>query len=324
MKSPTTQCDTPILFIIFNRPDYANKVFDAIKKAQPTKLFIAADGPRPHKPQDQELCKQTRAIVNLIDWECEIKTLFQNKNLGCGKGVSSAIDWFFDHVEQGIILEDDCVPHESFFPFCTELLEKYKNDEAIMMISGTSYLFNKETSVPSYFFSRYFAIWGWATWKRAWKKFDFNIPDWRIKKHPLSLFKIFKNIQITKFWTNYFDQIKQKKIDTWDIQWCYTCIFNNGLAITPLHNLISNIGNEGTHANEQPSPFIDMKTLSLEKIVHPPGIKINKQLEQKLYKNINVIKTFSLKCFIKKTIRFPYKILKKIIKKYVIIHIKKN
>lgn len=307
--------NTPILFIIFNRPDYAKKVFDAIKKAQPTKLFIAADGPRPNKPQDQELCNQTRAIVNLIDWECEVKTLFQNKNLGCGKGVSSAIDWFFDHVEQGIILEDDCVPHESFFPFCAELLEKYKNDESIMMISGTSYLFNKETSAHSYFFSRFFAIWGWATWKRAWEKFDFTISDWRIKKHPLSLFKIFKNIQITKFWANYFDEIKKQKIDTWDIQWSYACILNHGLAITPFHNLISNIGAEGVHYhNDNKNPLLHLctKTITIP-LKHPPHQKINKYLNKITYRNLNI----TSKHPIKNCISFFYRLPKRIFNKFL-------
>ncbi|KKQ12052.1 MAG: Nucleotide-diphospho-sugar transferase domain-containing protein [candidate division TM6 bacterium GW2011_GWF2_36_6] len=311
MKSQIlTPCDTPILFIIFNRPNYTKKVFDTIKKAKPTQLFIAADGPHPDNPQDHELCKQTRAIINLIDWECEVKALFQDQKLGCGKGVSTAIDWFFDHVEQGIILEDDCVPNESFFPFCTELLEKYKNDESIMMISGTSYLFNKETSPYNYFFSRYFAIWGWATWKRAWKKFDFYIPDWRIKKHPRSLFIIFKNIQITKFWTNYFDQIKNKKLNAWSIQWGYTCIFNHGLAITPFHNLISNIGAEGVHYhNDNKNPLLHLYTKNIQfPLNHPPRIVLNKKLNAMLFKNLGITSSKNILLSIKKLLYLPKKI----------------
>ncbi len=157
----------PILLLIFNRPDLTKKVFDQIKKAKPTQLFIAADGPRVGREHEQELCAQARATVDLIDWDCEVKTLFRDTNLGCGLGVSSAINWFFDHVEEGIILEDDCIPDLSFFSFCQTMLEQYRHDDRVAMISGTNVLPNQSVRESSYSFARYYDIWGWATWRRA-------------------------------------------------------------------------------------------------------------------------------------------------------------
>ena len=158
--------NTPILFIIFNRPDTAKKVFKKIQKIEPKQLFIAADGPRKNKPEDVELCKQTREILNGINWDCELITLLREENVGCKKGPADAISWFFEHVEEGIILEDDCLPSDSFFPFCEELLEKYRYDTRIMHIGGSIQLPDYENP-DSYYFSRLSHVWGWATWKRA-------------------------------------------------------------------------------------------------------------------------------------------------------------
>ncbi len=240
---------TPVLFIVFNRPDTTRRVFSEIKKAKPPRLYIAADGPR-----TQEEKKKTDAvrdyILKNIDWKCKVKTLFRDKNLGCKYAVSSAIDWFFENEETGIILEDDCVPSQSFFRFCQEMLEKYKNNEKIMHISGT----NVEEVSPikeDYFFADAFNVWGWATWRRAWKHYDVEMkdwPKWRIKslrfmkKHPL-LDKI-KGIYL-------YELTYQKKINTWDYQWGFTCQKRKGLAIIPTKNLITNIGLErGTHTKE--------------------------------------------------------------------------
>jgi hypothetical protein len=167
---------TPVLFVIFNRLDTTNIVFKAIRKAQPKKLYIAADGPRPGNVSDEEKCTSIRKLVINVDWDCELKTLFREENLGCGLGPASAYDWFFEHEEEGIILEDDCLPDPSFFIYCQELLEKYRHDTKIMHITGSNFQKGWQNDEDySYYFSSYPHEWGWATWRRAWKLYDFKV-----------------------------------------------------------------------------------------------------------------------------------------------------
>jgi hypothetical protein len=242
---------TPVLFLIFNRFDTTKKVFAEIKRARPALLFIASDGPREGKDKEREVVEKIREyVLNNIDWKCRVKTLFRKKNLGCKYAVSGAISWFFKNVDRGIILEDDCLPSQDFFLFCQELLEKYKDDERIMQISGT----NVETEskiIESYFFSRYFNAWGWATWKRAWNLYDLemkyyeeiaNKGGWnRVDNPPFNGFE----------GRRLYNLLKSGKLNTWDYQWIYSCIINSGLCIVPKVNLISNLGFEGeaTHTN---------------------------------------------------------------------------
>jgi len=167
---------TPVLFIVFNRLDTTKQVFEEIKKAKPQKLFIAADGPRNFQEKNKTDVVRKYILEN-INWKCEVKTLFREKNLGCKYAVAGAIDWFFDNVEQGIILEDDCLPSQSFFKFCQEMLEKYKDDERVMHISGTNVEGISKID-QDYFFAINFNVWGWATWKRAWKLYDINVTHW--------------------------------------------------------------------------------------------------------------------------------------------------
>jgi len=277
----------PVLFLLFNRPDTTFIVFEKIRAIKPKKLFIAADGPRDNIPEDIKNCAQAREIVNLIDWDCDVKLLFREHNLGCGLGVSSAISWFFEYVDYGIILEDDCVPDLSFFYFCQNLLEKYRDHNSVMMISGTSYFLNKINSKYSYFFAKNYPIWGWATWKRAWEKYDFRIHDWSHTKRK-ELYKFLKNENIVDHWANCFEQIKQKKVDTWDIQWAYTCIKNNGYSIMPYTNLISNIGLTGAHANGKKSAFHEMPVGSVcfDHMVHPAQVVVDARMNKKTYHNI--------------------------------------
>jgi hypothetical protein len=169
---------TPVLFIIFNRPGTTQQVFDAIKQQKPKYLFVAADGPRPDKPDDKEKCKATRAIIDQVDWDCNLKTLFRDENRGCGYGPAEAITWFFDHVEEGIILEDDCLPSPYFFKFCSVILERYKSDTRIGIISGTNPLIRWNINQKDYIFSRFGSTWGWATWRRAWMYFDHEMNNW--------------------------------------------------------------------------------------------------------------------------------------------------
>lgn len=240
---------TPVLFLIFNRSKTTQQVFDSIRAAQPQQIFIAADGPRYPLKDEYVLCEQARSIVRQIDWSCEIKTLFRDKNLGCGRSVSSAIDWFFEHVEEGIILEDDCLPGNGFFEFCSGALEKYRHDESIMMITGTNYYQGVYAQRHMHHNSKQFSIWGWSTWRRAWQHYSFSLKNWRDNCTEEEIAAFFGNAKIAKKWANNFDQIADKKLDTWDTQWVFSCIKKKALCVTPLQNLISNIDPRGTHGN---------------------------------------------------------------------------
>ncbi|NOQ29769.1 MAG: nucleotide-diphospho-sugar transferase [Helicobacteraceae bacterium] len=279
-----------VLFLVFNRLDTTKKVFEAIREAKPPKLYIASDGAREEKTGEKEQVESIRNyIMEHIDWECEIKLLFRDNNLGCKYAVSSAIDWFFVNEEMGIILEDDCLASQDFFTFCEKLLLKYKNDTRISMISGTSYLFNEIDSDEDYFFSKYMAIWGWATWKRAWNSYDAEMQDWNKVKMQNRLKSIFfwdKNIE--NIFSHYFDLGYEKKVDTWDFQWVYTCLINSGYSITPYKNLVSNIGVEGTRSSEN-SPFINMKIEHINnvgKLKHATPLIHNLEIDKILFDNV--------------------------------------
>ncbi len=284
---------TPILFLIFNRPDTTQVVFNEIRKAKPKQLYIAADGPRKNRSEDTILCQKTREIIEQVDWDCEVSTLYRNENLGCKRAVSSAIDWFFTHVEEGIILEDDCVPDQSFFFFCQKMLERYRNDERVMMISGTNYLFLKYEMEESYFFSKYYIIWGWATWRRAWKMYDIKMSDWLKYQETNQLGWIYSDKYLINWYNVMFQMAYEDKIDTWDIQWWYSCIFQNGLCIVPKYNLISNIGefghfSRGGSYNEyirMPIRSIDTKSL-----IHPIHV-----VENGFFDKITIYKLFGEK-----------------------------
>lgn len=245
------QCSVPILFIIFNRPEKTRLVFEAIRKARPTYLFIAADGPREHKSGEKELCETTRAVLKNIDWPCEVKTRFQEKNLGCKINASSAVTWMFEHVEEGIIIEDDCLPVQAFFSFCKELLEYYRHSPQIMHINGTSFLEASETSEPalSYHFSQCPQMWGWATWRRAWQQYDISMRHLDTLVEKPGIYDLFLRKKYLKFWIRHCKHIRDKNVDTWDAQWQYTLMYKNGYVVAPHFNLIKNIGfgPEATH-----------------------------------------------------------------------------
>lgn len=266
---------TPILFLIFNRPELSFRVFDEIRKAKPEKLFIAADGPREKKSGDLELCIETRKVIELVDWPCEINTLFRKENLGCKIAVSSAINWFFEHVEEGIILEDDCLPDQSFFTFCETLLEKYRTEEKIFHISGTNFQNGLLRGDASYYFSRYAGIWGWATWRRAWKNYDVDMKLLDEYKNSGKIKSVFQNPEEQTYWLTKFSETETEKINTWDYQWIFSLFYYNGISIRPNVNLISNIGigKDPTHENEE--SFGNIKLSSIEKITHPKTIEIN-------------------------------------------------
>lgn len=275
----------PVLFLIFNRPDTTQKVFDEIRKARPYKLFVSADGPRKEKTGDVEKCLEVRDIIKQVDWECEVHTNFHENNVGLKTAISSAIDWFFDHVESGIILEDDCLPSQSFFWFCQELLEKYRDDERIMQISGNNFLFGKKVTDASYYFSKLNDIWGWATWRRAWKLYDINMKTFPQFKEQDQLKNYINNPKMRNWLMSYFEQdyhLVGNRKGLWSSQWAYAICSNNGLTIVPSVNLVMNIGTSenATHQADSYKFYSDFKCHELTKIVHPSFILPNHHADE--------------------------------------------
>jgi hypothetical protein len=274
---------SPILFLIFNRPDVTRKVFNAIQIAKPTHLYIAADGPRTNKIGEAELCERVRQIATQVDWPCEIKTLFRSENLGCKKAVSSAITWFFGHEPEGIILEDDVVPSPAFFEFCDYALEKYRNDNRVGMVTGTN-LLGAEVNSMEYLYSQIFSIWGWATWKRAWDLYDIQMDTWPSKNLKESLLYRYKP-DLARYFIKTFDTHVARNIDTWDTQWVYTCIFNSLMCITPKANMVSNIGIVGTHSSvEMPNHNVEYGLTSGDKFISPAYVCTDPYFEEQITK----------------------------------------
>jgi hypothetical protein len=265
-----------VALIIFNRPALTARVFEAIRKARPPKLLVVADGPRPNQPGEAEKCAAARAIIEKVDWPCEVLKNYSDTNLGCKLRPSSGLDWVFQSVPEAIILEDDCLPQPSFFPFCEELLEKYREDERIMLISGDNFQFGRRRTAYSYYFSRYPHTWGWASWRRAWKLMDPDIKLWpeirdggwledMLADHP-------RNWGNT--WRANFEDVYKGNNSIWDYQWTLACWANSGLTVLPNMNLVSNIGfgADAIHTTG-PSPFAN---LPLEQMTfplsHPPFV----------------------------------------------------
>jgi hypothetical protein len=278
---------TPILLIIFNRPLETKRVFAEIKKARPEKLYIAADGPRPDKDGEAKACQEATQITAEIDWPCVVKTDFPENNMGCLPRLSSAISWFFDNEEEGIIFESDCLPNQDFFTFCETLLEKYRDNEKIMHIGGNNFLFNKIKIADDYYFSRLPHIWGWATWRRAWQKYDQTMKDFPAFKDQKKINNIFKGYFARWGWQRIFSYMYEKKIETWDYQWTYAIFKNDGLCINPRVNLVSNIGfhSGAMHTRNKKSIFADVPAEPLEKIVkYPEKIEINEKADELILK----------------------------------------
>lgn len=230
-----------MLFLIFNRPDCARASFESIRNAHPAKLFIASDGPRSGVSGESLLVDQTREIAKKVDWDCEVKVLFQIKNLGCRFGVSTAIDWFFSHVDEGIILEDDCVASPEFFRFCDELLYRFRGDERVTCITGNNFQRGIKRGRADYYFSIFNHCWGWATWRRAWQHYDNDMACWPNEVNADVLSGLVSPVG-ARYWSEIFDEVKAGHIDSWAYIWTLSCWANSGLTATPNKNLVRNIG----------------------------------------------------------------------------------
>lgn len=299
----------PILFLIFNRLDSTQKVFEQIKIAKPPKLYLASDGPRASTSGEDETVNAVRKwVLENIDWDCDVKTLFREENLGCGKAVSGAITWFFSQEESGIILEDDCLPEQSFFRYCEELLDYYKDDKRIWHITGDNPLGIYENGNASYYFAKIQHCWGWASWADRWKYYNFDL-----KNYDKKYIKNFsKNIFVKRYWLNILKMMQNDEIDTWDYQWAFEIIKHSGLCINPCKNLISNIGYTGTHFdNTYISPQINKKTYPMdEKIIHPE-IKFNEQAINMIYVDVLGIKKYPIKEILLYIKKYPLFFLRK-------------
>jgi hypothetical protein len=268
---------TPVAFIIYNRPDTASRVFEEIRRARPLILLVVADGPGMNRPAEAKKVAATRAIVEQVDWPCEVLKNYAETNLGCKRRISSGLDWVFQTVEEVIILEDDCVPHPTFFRFCEELLEKYRETDQVMHISGDNFQYIRKLSEANYYFSRYAHIWGWATWRRAWQYYDVDIKYWSASGGKDKLLRKFSSEAERGFWRTMLDKVVAGEIDTWDFQWVFACLTQNALSIAPNVNLVSNIGFgfDSTHTIRV-SKVANMPTVAMEfPLVHPRSFAIN-------------------------------------------------
>lgn len=290
---PTNPRDTPVLIIIFNRPDKVERLMAALAISKPRHLYVAADGPRSHRPDDIEKCARTRALATTVTWECEVHTYFSETNKGCRLGVSSGITWFFSQVEAGIILEDDCIPTPAFFTFTTTLLNKYEQNAQIMHINGSSFLTLAESGInpSSYYVSALPLVWGWATWRRAWTQYDIKMKQLDTVVDTLGRNHIFAQKSFARFWQKLFGHILSAKVDTWDAQWVYTIMNAGGATITPPQNLIENIGfdADATHTTENSPHALKSVTFELTTLIHPDDITINQRLDSIVMHKVFII-----------------------------------
>ncbi|WP_205590879.1 nucleotide-diphospho-sugar transferase [Hymenobacter oligotrophus] len=291
--SPSAGFDTPVLLLIFNRPATTRRVLEAIRQVRPTRLYVAADGPRPNRPTDEALCAETRALVReLVDWPCAVQTLFRAANLNCGVAPATAIDWFFQHEEEGIILEDDCVPARSFFAFCAELLARYRHDTRVMHIGGNNFAAEAAQApgpgTDSYYFSSQVNSWGWATWRRAWQHFDFamrRLPELEAQGKLRGIYSSWLEERYRLSKIRGVLALPQPP-DVWDYQWHFAIAANSGACIVPAVNLVGNIGfgEQGTHTTDAADSQADVPTQELPfPLHHPHHVLIDRRRDRRRF-----------------------------------------
>lgn len=274
--------NVPVLILLYNREDLSIKLYEILERIKPPILYINADGPKSNIPLDYERCEKSRNVFSFISWDCEVNYNFSTINKGCKRSVSEGIGWFFENVEYGIILEDDCIPNLSFFSYCDELLQRFRYDERVFHINGTNFLgANKSFVQESYSFTRFTSIWGWATWRRAWEKYD---PD-------MKSFPKFNKTQFDgKSYSSYaqyhylksFEDVYLNNVNTWSTAWLFAIMLNNGVTLTPKFNLVTNIGtqNNPTHNFIEDRFRDNLKTFELDFPLIHPDFCINSYLDR--------------------------------------------
>lgn len=279
---------TPVVLTVFNRPDATARVFERIAQARPPKLLIVADGPRESNLSDIEKCRKVREIVKKVDWPCEVFRNYSDKNLGAKMRIVTGLDWAFSIVEEAIILQDDNLPHPTFFRFCEELLKKYRNNERVAAINGHNLLVGRNKNSYSYYFSLFLQVEGWATWKRFWVNYDVGIKKWPELRDTDWLEKVLGERGIVyDYWKNVFDLMYKEKIQTWDYQLVFAAWIQNSFAAIPRINLVSNIGfglNKGNNIGRW-HKYAGMKTGSMQfPLHHPPVVTEDKKIDKSIAK----------------------------------------
>lgn len=279
--------DVPVLLLAFNRPEKTQRVFDAVRAAAPSRLYLAADGPRTDVPSDADSCERTRRVLDAVDWPCAVRRLYQPNNLGCKRGVGGAIDWFLAHEESGIILEDDCLPTPDFFWFCAELLERYRNDPEVMMIGGYNPFGTWDDSGTSYVFNRSAPFWGWATWRTAWARYDPAMIRWATPDGR-ALVRSRMRPAAYRVARQRFDKVYDGRLDSWGFAWTFAILLHDGVSVWPTRNLVTNIGfdSEATHTRRRWSHENGVPTNALERpLRHPSSTTPDPHFERALFRN---------------------------------------
>jgi hypothetical protein len=274
----------PVALIIFNRPHVTSRVAESVAKAGPSRVFVIADGPRPDRPDDADKCAATRDVIEHINWPCEVVKKYSNVNLGCGRAPAAGIDWVFEQTDRAIILEDDCLPHSTFFRYCDDLLERYRNDERIMQIAGSNFQGGRKYGTASYFLSRFKICWGWATWRRAWQHMDMSVKQWPQLRDTSWLTDLVGDAQAAEHWATKFEEAYRAggSIDYWDYQWLFATWVRNGLCIMPNVNLVSNsgFGEDATHTTWAESRWANLPLEEMPfPLQHPSSIARDKQAD---------------------------------------------
>ncbi|MCE9613222.1 MAG: glycosyltransferase family 2 protein [Lentisphaerae bacterium] len=273
---------TPVAFLIYRRPELTRRVFAEIARARPPRLLVVADGPR--ADSERAACDAARAVIAAVDWPCHVDTHFADANLGCRRCVSGGLDWVFSRVEEAIILEDDCLPHPTFFPFCEDLLERYRHDPRVGHIGGTDVNEGPPRGTASYYFSRYTSIWGWATWRRSWQHYDVTLEDWPAMRAAQRHHEFFTTPEAADFAAGELDAIHAGTLDTWDWQWQVCCLRQNALCVVPNGNLVSNLGfhADATHTRDADHPLAGLPVRPMAfPLRHPAAIAADTEADQR-------------------------------------------
>lgn len=278
--------NTAVIFLVFNRPEHTRRVFDRIREARPSKLLVVCDGPRFSHPEDVERVNSVQQIIaEGVDWPCEVFQNYLERNLGCRERVATGINWAFSLVEEAVILEDDCLPSPSFFSFCEEMLDRFRNDRRVSHINGTNFISQHLRQESSYFFSKYVWVWGWATWRRAWLNYDYTMASWNERREILNA--TFDSRREKAFWTHTFEKARNDwaAANTWDFSWIYTCWSRNELAVTPAVNLVENIGfgPDATHTSGD-LPHLRVPAGSLGVCRHPDRIRRSRLRDDMMFR----------------------------------------
>jgi hypothetical protein len=282
---------TPVILIIFRRPELTARVLRAIAEAKPRTLLVVADGPRPDRPDDLEACRAARAVIDRANWGCEVIKNYSDVNLGCGRRPGSGITWAFEQVDEAIVLEDDCVPHPSFFPFCGELLERYRDDERVMHIAGSMLRPQPIPTPYSYAFSQFNLAWGWATWRRAWRHFDASVRLWPELQRTSWLADLVEEDSAVTYWSREFKMAFERDGDVsyWDHQWTFACWAHSGLSVAPRINLISNVGcgPQATHTFHDGDPCSNVRASEMTfPLAHPPNVLQTKEWDRTFLRDV--------------------------------------